>query len=849
MFQLVISTENGTPADVAGADSIDHDGPRTIATWASRPTSLVAVGTDRGGFSLWPDEVSSAHPVVLTHLGVSVSTGDDRRPYAELVDAVRRGGRTALQQIAEAPEDSFADAAARSRDLAGPIWLGLGRDFRTFAASYRSVGSGRGSERLWDWIAPQWHGQGVVLPEDDRGPTRYQYMVGRGLSSQQQIVRRLRNGVLPVLEADITDGPLTYHTTSWVGLERSTLTAANNHGTDFLLADGRSAGHMFTPEQQARFDALEAGHAPEEETVFHTRIEVANHGTAPRHAFVALPLPYATEGHLPTDHSFDPVTGTSAYSADRVFGIFRVNGEPAPQQELSIVVPPGATLRVDIAVPHRPVSSERAAALAAQDLDAALAAVVTYWEERLTQAATIEVPEPRITEMVAAGLLHLDLVAYGTEPDGTLAPTIGVYAPIGSESGPIIQFFDSMGWSDVAARSLQYFLDKQHDDGFMQNFGGYMLETEAALWSFGEHWRYTRDRSWLAGVAPGITAAVEYILRNREQQRRPGGQRHGLIVGKTADPEDPFAAYMLNGFAHVGISRAAEMMAELDPELAARWQSEATRLRDDIRASLTEAVAASPVVPLGDGTWSRTAPPWADHPGPLALSRSGERWFTHGYNAARDTLLGPLWLATQEVLEPDEQLTTELLEYHSDVFFHDNAAFSQPYYSTHQLTHLRRGEVKEFLTPYYAVLSALADRETYSFWEHYFHASPHKTHEEGWFLMQTRWMLYLEQGATLRLFPGIPRAWLAAGQRIVLDGVRSYFGALGATAEVSEDGQLVEVAVDLDPERRPERLAVRLPHPDGPRSAAVSSGTWDMATETVSVEVTEPTVRLQVRWN
>ena len=38
-----------------------------------------------------------------------------------------------------------------------------------------------------------------------------------------------------------------------------------------------------------------------------------------------------------------------------------------------------------------------------------------------------------------------------------------------------------------------------------------------------------------------------------------------------------------------------------------------------------------------------------------------------------------------------------------------------------------------------------------------------KTHEEGWFLMQTRWMLYLEDGDRLRLLPGIPRRWLAAG--------------------------------------------------------------------------------------
>ena len=83
-----------------------------------------------------------------------------------------------------------------------------------------------------------------------------------------------------------------------------------------------------------------------------------------------------------------------------------------------------------------------------------------------------ELSEPILDNMISAGLLHLDLVTYGRESDGTLAPTIGVYCPIGSESSPIMQFFDSMGWHSVAERALQYFVDKQHDDGFMQNFGG-----------------------------------------------------------------------------------------------------------------------------------------------------------------------------------------------------------------------------------------------------------------------------------------------------------------------------------------------------------------------------------------
>src|SRR5690606_24815815 len=133
-------------------------------------------------------------------------------------------------------------------------------------------------------------------------------------------------------------------------------------------------------------------------------------------------------------------------------------------------------------------------------------------------------------------LIHLDLVTYGQQPDAAVAPTIGIYSPIGSESSPIIQFYESVGWSNLAERALEYFLEKQHDDGFMQNFGGYMLETEAALWSLGEHYRYTRDREWLDRVYPHIVSAVGYVLGSRRASQRDGVP-FGLLLGKTSDPE------------------------------------------------------------------------------------------------------------------------------------------------------------------------------------------------------------------------------------------------------------------------------------------------------------------------
>jgi hypothetical protein len=127
--------------------------------------------------------------------------------------------------------------------------------------------------------------------------------------------------------------------------------------------------------------------------------------------------------------------------------------------------------------------------------------------------------------------LHLDLVAYGREPEGTLVPTTGVYTAIGSESSPIIQSMDSMGWHDEARRAATFFLDKQHQDGFIQNFGNYMLETGPVLWTLGEHYRYTRDDQWVKQIEPKLLKACEFMLRWRQRNMRDDlrGKGYGLM--------------------------------------------------------------------------------------------------------------------------------------------------------------------------------------------------------------------------------------------------------------------------------------------------------------------------------
>ena len=279
----------------------------------------------------------------------------------------------------------------------------------------------------------------------------------------------------------------------------------------------------------------------------------------------------------------------------------------------------------------------------------------------------------------------------------------------------------------------------------------------------------------------------------------------------------------------------AEVLSAIDTGLGAELAQQAYEWKKDILTSFYYARAQAPVVPLGDGTWCPTVPAWTEGTGPRALYVDNETFYSHGTFTVADVLLGPMYLVFCEVLDYSGKDAEMLLDYHQELFYQDNAAFSQPYYSRHNWVQLKRGMVKPFLQTYYHTFSALSDHETYAFWEHLYHASPYKTHEQAWFLMQTRWMLWQEQEKSLHLLSAIPRKWLSDGQTISLDNVASYFGPLSlhVTSAINNGEIIAEIFCPSD--YQPESVMIRLPHPEGLKAKTVIGGRYDPVRETITI--------------
>jgi len=809
------------------------------------PGSGATVVTVRNGsesFSFFLRDVTHDYPIYIPAYNSVVCRSDNNRSFIAIEEEIKnRGLITKISKIESEPEESFDSAAVHTRDQVCPLWLGISRDIRIFEMGF--------SGEL-NTITPRMASSSINLPETNNTSVDYSYMTGRGQGVEKNIRRRLEDGALPILHMSQTDEDIEYNSTSFVALESTPLDKNIAFGTHYLVADSYSFGHMFTPEQDKLLKPLiQAESEKTEETVLYFRTVAINKSSVPRYAYFRTLRP-GSGWWEKFQHSYDRETGLSAYTPDRIFGVSKLNGKPLQNEEIAILLKPDETAVFEFFVPHNPISKERALRLATQSFDQKFGECRNFWKSKLAKAAQIKLPEKRIEEMISAGLLHLDLITYGKDPDGTLAPNVGVYSPIGTESSPIMQFYNSMSLHDNARRSLMYFLDKQHDDGMIQNFGGYMVETGAALWSMGEYYRYTNDISWVREVKPKLLKSCEFLLQWRERNKKDNlkGKGYGMIDGKVADPEDQFHQFMLNGYAYIGISRVAEMLGSIDAENSTRLKKEAEVWKQDIRSSLIESMALSPVVPLGDGTWCPTAPPWTEMRGLRLFYLNPETFMSHGTFTVSDAMLGPLYLVFCEVLHPEERAARMLLDYHTELFYQRNAAFSQPYYSRHNWVQLKRGMVKPFLKTYYNTFSALADRETYTFWEHLYQVSVHKTHEESWFLIETLWMLYLEDNQSLKLLPGVPREWLEDGKKIELQNVSTYFGPLNLLVNSQLNNGFVEATITCTNDRKPKEVSIRIPHPEGKKPVKVTGGVYEAESESVVVKTFSGKANIRVEY-
>jgi hypothetical protein len=421
---------------------------------------------------------------------------------------------------------------------------------------------------------------------------------------------------------------------------------------------------------------------------------------------------------------------------------------------------------------------------------------------------------------------------------------------------------DFMGHAEFARRGLDFFVHRYNTNGFLTT-GYTTFGTAWHLWTLGEHWQLTHDTNWLRQAAPEIARAGQWIIGQTAKTKRldPRGEKapeYGLMPPGVMADWNAFAYHFcLNAYYAAALHELGAALREIGDPNAATFTRGAAELRENTLRAYRWTQAQSPALPLQNGAWIPAYPSQLHSPGRLADFFPGQ---DAGRSWCYDVEVGAHQLAPTGVLEPGSREVTRLLEQMEDAQFLADGWFDypaeanrkdwfnlggfskvQPYYCRNAEIYALRDDVKPFVRSYFNTLAAMLNPEVLTFWEHFHHSGAwDKTHETGYFLHQTRSLLFMERGEALWLAPLIPSHWLKDGRTVAVRNAPTRFGTVGFRLNSRVNAGCIEATVEPPTRQAPKTLVLRLRHPDGKpmRSVTVNGRRhtgFDAAKETITI--------------
>ena len=338
------------------------------------------------------------------------------------------------------------------------------------------------------------------------------------------------------------------------------------------------------------------------------------------------------------------------------------------------------------------------------------------------------------------------------------------------------------------------------------------------LWSMAEHARLTGDREWLKKNQARILAACQWIVRERAFSReKPGNPCAGLLYGKfVCDlPEEGEVSGIgyftyTDAINYMGLHEMAVLLAEWGYPESGPLLKEAEAYQRDIVAAV-------------DRLTDKSRDPWYI-PWMLHAPKYENRYF---YDA-----VGPINLAYARVVPVEDERITQVIRWIVDHVHRGSleettmglrtgpgegwnyGGGSTFYIQDLAVTLLERGQVEDFLRIFYAILAGDISHETLTTCEWGPGAHPH-VHSISSLIRMLRTMMIQERDGRLYLLQGIPRRWLAEGQKIEIDRAPTWYGPLSLRS--SSERNTVEMQLTVPERIGPTPIYLRLRLPEGQR--------------------------------
>jgi hypothetical protein len=779
----------------------------------SSDATIVTVRSKFRPFSFSVADVAAGGRVLVDDLGVLIVRGDDPVTLESHRQALRAfPDRSVYDRVFEMPEQTL-ERAWNDMPLKRPLWFVHGLPGNRNAVRHDPNGG----------IAIAGHTEAFRLDRSPRDCDRKLWdgpMLGIDFGLPADALRagrELRDGYLPLLRTWWVDGPLYYEQRAMLDKLDADLTKVRLDDPTVLLVKVRVV-NISTAETAKASLRLSSRSARGEGLYLDKDLVMARHGDGGR-------LRCLVRG----------AAGDLVKEGDAL----RWSKELAP----------GAAHEVEFLLPT--ITLDELAeidALRKRDVEADFRRVCRFWEELTARGAQITTPEPWLNGFYKSVLRHLEVNCVKDTKTNCRYARVGTfsYKLFPNESIMMVSDLDRRGAHQAAADCLDAWIAyqgtvplpgnfKSTDGLFYGSAGyehvGYNKHHGYVMWGMAEHWWLTRDKTWMARVAPHLVKACDWVIRERQatMTRRPDGSRpieYGFLpAGGLEDVQDYWYWVATNAATVWAFDALAAALADYGHPEAPRLQKEARAYHDDVMRAITEARVRTPVVRLRDGTYVPKFP-----------SRLYERGRSLGW--IRETLEGSLCLLVLGLIPPDSPEATWIVKdyednlYISDTYGYDIPNFAQFWFSRGGFSmqanllegpvpYLARDQIKHFLRAYFNGFASAFYPEIRMCNEHskpelgYPVGDHFKSSDEANVTYWLRLMFVREQGHDLYLGQGIPRYWLASGRSVGIERAATHFGSMSLTISSNADESQIK-AVLVPPERnRPKSIYVRLRHPQG----------------------------------
>lgn len=824
----------------------------------SNDNTLISVLTASANFSFRVKD-ALRESIYIKDLAVFISAGDQKADFKTTVSASEDNPKSVYDRIALEPEQSYGRASTEIPQLAKTKHGdGVGRYIILGYDSNRQEFALRDNGHVFvDKVAIKPKGRDLARLLYPGKSIHYKFATGNPPEFRERedgVTQSLLRGYLPVVTTDWNDRGFTFRQESFATLlSESPWNEEKKRGDEPLVLLTRISIQNVTDRE--RWAQLFFVIEPSEVLGYEEGLILAQgrilaedvKGAAIERSWIRQPYEKPRlRAYLDIRGRGTAVSQPCSYSPDNISAldnsvVYSLKLESLESHTIEFRIP-FVTL----------TEKEEIESLRSTDYEEKKNEIIEYWEKQINAGTTIKVPEKLLEDFYKANLWHVAVTVDKDIFSGLYMLPAGTYGydVCANEAVHQIRSLDLRGYHDRAEKYLEPFLRLQSSrplhgkfktkegvlhglrvtEGVDYQTFNYNLDHGFVLWMLCEHYKLTGNKEWLERISSNITAACDFIKREREATKRltKDGEKvweYGLLPpGHLEDNPEWLYWYAVNAYAYRGMKIAAEVLAEIGHFEADRIKRDADEYGNDLMRALCMSMTLSPVVELSDGTYV------PHQPTRCRLRRRDLGWI-------RESLYGPIHLIDCGIFHPWDSQSTWILEDAEDnVFLRPSLVISrrqidldkwfshggtapQPNLVPTTLVYISRDQPEHAIRVFYNTFaqSIYPDVKAFAEWVPTFGIGGgpfYKTPDECAFIVWLRYLLLKESDKSLMIAPAAPRRWFEDGKEVEVKNAPTYFGTI--SYKITSRVGLGEIKAVIEPpgRNRLEELKVRFRHPE-----------------------------------